>query len=67
MSPINPKYDAWFCQIYKDLQKFKTCKTCVLNWTIGVNLRKSEKNSLCILGLIGDKLCWSDKEQPEWW
>ena len=24
LSPINPKYDNWFCQIYKDLHKFKT-------------------------------------------
>ena len=34
-SPINPKYDDWFCQIYKRFSqivlKFKTYKTCVLN------------------------------------
>ena len=53
-SPINPKYERL---ILSDLRrctqivlKFKTCKTCVLNFrTICVNLRKFGKISRCIL------------------
>ena len=55
-----PKYNIWFCQIYKGfcqiVQKFKTCKTCVLNFrTICVNLSKSYKISPYILGLLVTK------------
>ena len=43
--------------------KFKTCQTCVLNFrTICVNLCKWQNQSFCF-GLIGDEICWSDKEQ----
>ena len=55
LSPINPKYKEWFCQIYEDLHKLfwnskLECNTCVLNFrTVCVNFRKNDKMSCCIL------------------
>ena len=68
LSPINPKYDDCFLSDLRRFTlivlKFKTCKTCVLNFrNIFVNLRKSD-NISHFFWLIGDKICWSDKEQP---
>ena len=39
-------------------------KTTLLLWTICVNLWKTDKNQLSYFWLIGDKKCWSEKEQP---
>ena len=68
LSPINPTYDNWFCQIYEDLYKlFWNSKLTKLVFWISENLFKSSyiwQNQSLYFGLIGDKLCWSDKEQP---
>ena len=55
LTPINPKYNDWFCQILRRLThlflKFKNYKTYILNFRIiFVNIRKSNQISLCILG-----------------
>jgi hypothetical protein len=45
--------------------KFKTCKTCVLNFrTICLNICKSDKAVVIFLVNWWQKICWSDKEQP---
>ena len=50
-----------FVRFTQIVLKFKTCKTCVLNFiTIFVNLRRWQNQSL----YFGDKICWSNKEQP---
>ena len=51
LSPINPKYDNWFCQIYTKCSEIQNLCFCV-------NLHKSDniyKNKSLYLGLIGDK------------
>ena len=45
----------WFTQI---VLKFEIA---LLFWTIHINLMKFSRH---ILGLIGHKICWSDKKQP---
>ena len=52
---VNNQPKIWFTQI---VLKFKTA---LLFWTIHINLMKISRH---ILALIGDKICWSDKEQP---
>ena len=61
-SPINPKYNDWFCHLQRFTQivlKFKTQVWQVLNFrTICVNLCKSDK--------ISCQICWPDKEYITW-
>ena len=42
LSPINPKYNDWFCQIYTNCSEIQNLQNCVLNFkTICLNLPKS--------------------------
>ena len=54
LSTINPKYDFWFSQIYKDLHKFfwNSNLEKLMFWIseICVNLCKSDKIRGCLLG-----------------
>ena len=50
LSLINPKYDDWFAS---DLRRLTQ-----------IVLRKSDENYSSYFGFLGDKICWSDKEQP---
>ena len=55
LSPINPKHDD--CLFWNPT--LAKLKTYVLNF------RKICVNPLLYFGLIGDKICWSEKEKPE--
>ena len=58
-SPINPKYNDWFCHLQRFTQIVIKFKTQVLNFrTICVNLCKSDK--------ISCQICWPDKEYITW-
>ena len=65
LSPINPKYDDWFSS---DLRRFtqigQNKRVIFIFKTICVNFRKSDENQSSYFGLIGNKICGSDKEQP---
>ena len=50
LSPKNLKYDDWFPS---DLQRL-----------MQIVLRKFDENYTSYFGLIGEKICWSDIEQP---
>ena len=63
LSPIYPKYDDWFCQIYKDL-----CLVLLLDsklfWTVQIILPRFWSSANCFAQvqflLVGSKSFWTD-------
>ena len=51
-----------FCQIYINCSETQNLQNFCFEFQN--NLCKSEKKQWLYFGLICDKICWSDKEQP---
>ena len=58
LSPINPKQDDWFCQIYtncSEIQNLENLCFSISEQFVYLGLRKSDKISRCIFGYLVTK------------